>query len=186
MLAGVEIGEVDLDQRLLQGSHRIQQRHRRVAEPGGIKDNAGGLPAGLLQPVDQLALVVGLAEDGGEPGPLGPAIDRGRPAAQEIEVRAIEDIYGLAAWGFPGQGNSGEGIGWAPYTGPSRPRKPHFGNWPYGLACDHQWRKPPVRSAPDGAGAVGAARPRPGQDRGRTQSRDRAPLALSRGYGARG
>ena len=63
VLARMDVGDVDLDHRQLHGqsASRIATEVWRVG--GRVDDDAGGLlGAGLLDPVDQLALVVGLAE----------------------------------------------------------------------------------------------------------------------------
>ena len=61
-LAGVDVREMDLDYRQFRDQQRIAQRDRGVGEAGGVDDDAVGVVARLVDPLDELALVVALAE----------------------------------------------------------------------------------------------------------------------------
>src|SRR5688572_6616580 len=107
LLAAERIGQMHLDDRFVIGAKRVIERHRGMGEGSSVHDHAAGFLTGFLHPVDQRALMVGLAEDdleamglglaGGEAldlGQAGAAIDLRLPGAEEIERRAIKDIYG--------------------------------------------------------------------------------------------
>src|SRR4029450_8030970 len=62
LLAGIGIGQMDLDDRWFDRRHGVAQRHRCRGEPGGVENHGASLALmGFVQPVDQLALMVGLA-----------------------------------------------------------------------------------------------------------------------------
>src|SRR5439155_8767736 len=61
-LATENVRQVHLDDRQLGGVERVEDRDRGVGEGTGVQDDPVGLLARLVDPVDKLALVVGLAE----------------------------------------------------------------------------------------------------------------------------
>ncbi len=81
----MRIGEVNLDDRLIERLKRIIERDRGVAVGGGVDDDAAAASARFLDPVDQFALVVGLAEDGREAVRLRPA----RPTLSPISASVV-------------------------------------------------------------------------------------------------
>ncbi len=50
------------DDRQIGGVQRVEDRHRGVGQRAGVQDDAVSRLARLVNPVDELALVVGLAE----------------------------------------------------------------------------------------------------------------------------
>ena len=90
MFSLVDIGQVHLYQGCIQGTQRVEQRNRRVAEGAGIQDRPGKTAGDFLYPGDQLAFAVALPafDRTLEPGRLGAAhrldIGKRRPA---IDVR---------------------------------------------------------------------------------------------------
>ena len=60
----VDIRQMHLNQGFVEGAQRVEQGDRGVAVGARIDDDALGLPPRLLDPVDQLALLVGLPEIG--------------------------------------------------------------------------------------------------------------------------
>ena len=66
LLAGVDIGDVDLDHGNAGCDQRVVDRNRRVAIAAGIDDDSGSrLRLRLMNPVDEVAFLVGLAENSG-------------------------------------------------------------------------------------------------------------------------
>ena len=61
-LAPEDIRQMHLDDRQVGGIERVEDRDRRMGESAGVEDDAVGGLARLVDPIDQLALVVGLAE----------------------------------------------------------------------------------------------------------------------------
>ena len=62
-LALVDVRDVHLDDRPLERSERVENRHRRVAEGGGIDDDAARPLPRLVDPVDDLVFAIALPED---------------------------------------------------------------------------------------------------------------------------
>src|SRR5580704_19059859 len=58
----VDVAHVHLDNRLAEGQKRIKGGNRGVGQTGTVDEQAIGLLACLLDPVDQRAFVVGLTE----------------------------------------------------------------------------------------------------------------------------
>ena len=106
VLAGVHVGDVHLDEPGTVGDLRqgIPQRDRGVGEPAGVDDHGLAGVSGLVDAVDQLALVVGLQEvdTDTEPGGVlgqtsldvgqgGGAVDLGLALSEAVEIRTVED-----------------------------------------------------------------------------------------------
>ncbi len=51
-----------LDDRQIGGVQRVEDRHRGMGQRAGVDDDAVGRLARLMDPIDELAFVVGLAE----------------------------------------------------------------------------------------------------------------------------
>src|SRR5262249_41602478 len=108
-LARKDVADVDLDNGQLDRGDRVANGDRGVGVGAGIDDDAGGLVGGgLVDQVDELALVVRLAEFELEPVARGGVaaellhVLEGRTAvglwlarAEEIEVGAVEDVDGF-------------------------------------------------------------------------------------------
>jgi len=78
LLAPVHVRQVDLDDRQRDRRDGVAERERVVRERAGIEDDAGeALAPRGLEPVDELALVIGLA-----------ALDRVTAAARVIAATA--------------------------------------------------------------------------------------------------
>src|SRR5689334_7973128 len=60
--SAVNIRQMYLDHRQLRRLERVEDSDRSVCVGAGVEDNAVGILTSLLDPVDQLAFVVGLAE----------------------------------------------------------------------------------------------------------------------------
>src|SRR6266481_3597437 len=58
----VDVAHMHLDNRLTKGQKRIKDSDRGIGQTGAVDDQAIGLLACLLDPVDQHAFVVGLTE----------------------------------------------------------------------------------------------------------------------------
>jgi len=86
--SAVNIRQVDLDHRQLGRLERVEDGDRGVRVGAGIEDDAIGILACLLDPVDQLALVVGLAE-----------IDRQAQLRRLLQARLFDIGQGLAPVG---------------------------------------------------------------------------------------
>src|SRR5581483_1302879 len=109
-----DIGYVHLDHRHVGGDQRVVNGDRRVRIAAAIDDEAGRLlRAGFVDPIDQLAFAVGLAEFDGQavllrgfPAERLDVLQRGAavflrlPVAEQIEVGAVEDVNGLGHNGF--------------------------------------------------------------------------------------
>src|SRR5262245_55971317 len=107
-LAREDVADMDFDQRNLDRRDRVADRDRGVGVAGRVEHDAGGLlGARLLDPVDQLALVVRLAEHHGEAVAFGrltaeplhvlegcAAVGFRLARAEQIEVGAVEDVDG--------------------------------------------------------------------------------------------
>ena len=99
----VDVRDVDLDHRPVEGLERVKDGDGGMGEGGRIDDDArGGVPR-LVDPVDQLALVVGLPEVDDQPvrgggrdaqcldvGEGGGAVDLRLSLAEEVEVGSVE------------------------------------------------------------------------------------------------
>src|SRR3954447_7310321 len=107
MLARVDVRDVNLDDICIRAGDRIAQSDGSVGIGAGIQDDwrAGG--ARIMNPGDELAFVIGLAEDkldaplladrsqaGLEIGERVAAINGGLARAEKVQVRAIEDEDG--------------------------------------------------------------------------------------------
>ena len=86
LFALVDVVDVDLDDRHLGDPQRVGQGDRRVRPGAGVDDDAADLATGLVQPVDHLALAVGLrraqaeTEFGGEALAVADDLGEGRRA----------------------------------------------------------------------------------------------------------
>ena len=102
----VDVGQVHFDHRQFHRGQGVAQRHRGVGPGGGVDDDAGDPAAGLVDPVEQLAFLVGLAEVHGEAARLGegrafvgdfaqgpPAVGLWLAGAEQIQVGAVQDQY---------------------------------------------------------------------------------------------
>ena len=78
-LAGEDVGEMHLDHRQADGADGVVEGDRGVAVGAGIEHDAARRAGRLLDPVDQHALVVALAEIDGKAEPLA-RVARNRPA----------------------------------------------------------------------------------------------------------
>src|SRR3984893_998936 len=108
-LAREDVADVDLDDRHFDRGDRVANGDRGVGIGTGIDDDAGGLAgAGLVDQVDDLAFVVRRTEFELEPMAGGgvaaellhvrerrAAIGLRLARAEEIEVRAVEDVDGF-------------------------------------------------------------------------------------------
>src|SRR5207237_304941 len=120
-LALMNVGDVHLDRRNLHREDGIEDRNRRRRVAGRIDHDAGGIVRlRLMNPVDDLALAVGLAEFDGEIeaarsvaaqllhlGERGMPVFLGLADPKRVEVRAVQDVDRLghdycwrAAWIF--------------------------------------------------------------------------------------
>ena len=107
-LPRVDVGKMDFrDGQRRNRADGVVDGDRGVGIGTGIDDDSGALAARLLNPVDQLAFVVGLPENDFQTVRFGalfdrildigkrlPAIDFRLAAANQIEVRPVEDVYG--------------------------------------------------------------------------------------------
>jgi hypothetical protein len=104
-----------LEHRQLGGLQRIEDGDRGVRKGAGVDHDACGLLARLLDPGDQLALVVRLAKVDRKPERAGPrlapaanvgerlvAVDGGLTGAEQVEVGSVQDVDRL------GHGRAGE------------------------------------------------------------------------------
>ena len=119
-LALVDVGDVHLDHRPLEGVEGVEDGDRGVGEGAGIDGDSNGLLAGLVDPVDDLALPVrlqeaeGEAELGGQRGAVALDVGEGLVAvdlrlalAEEVEVRSVEDIDELGHVAPPAAASQG-------------------------------------------------------------------------------
>ena len=103
-LAAVDVREVQLDHRQLAGQQGIHDGDRGVGVAGRIDDDGGVAGARLLDPGDQFALVVGLAEIDLDAERIAPraglrldvgqglgTVDLRLARAQHVQVRSVQD-----------------------------------------------------------------------------------------------
>jgi hypothetical protein len=108
--AGVDVGDMHLDDRAFAGLQRVQHRHGEMAEARRIDDDSSRLPR-LLDPVDHLVLAVGLAEFEGKAMTRGDLAARGLNVgqglgtvdvrfalAQQIQVGPVQQVDSLGHW----------------------------------------------------------------------------------------
>lgn len=102
-LALVHVRKVDLDERRGELGACVADRHGGVGPGGGVEHDRVPVVGGLVQPLEELALVVGLPEvdlqaqflaggdaQVGEVGERLGAVDRGLPLAEPVEVGAVQ------------------------------------------------------------------------------------------------
>ena len=105
-LAGVGVGEVQLDDRAVERGERVVERPRVVGERAGVDDDGRAPAPRGVDRVDQLALVVGLEVLDGRgrarPPPRGGrdvvverggAVDVGLALAQQVEVGPVQQQH---------------------------------------------------------------------------------------------
>ena len=106
LLAGMDIADMHLNDRRLHREQRVQNRDRCRRVARGIDDKPGRFfRPRIIDPIDDLALVIGLAEDQCKTVSLGrsaaklfdvgkrrPAIDMGLAGAEQIEVGSVKDV----------------------------------------------------------------------------------------------
>ena len=81
----MNVGDVHLDDRCLHGEECVKNRDGRCGEPGGIQDQPGSFfRPGLLNPVDDLTLVIGL-----------PELDREAEALRRPEAREAQRVLAV-------------------------------------------------------------------------------------------
>ena len=103
-LAPEDVRQVDLDDREFGGEKGVEHSDRSVGQRTRVENNPLGRFAGLLDPVDQLALVIGLAEVDLEAECRGArraalldvaervmAVDRGVADPEQVQVGAVQD-----------------------------------------------------------------------------------------------
>src|SRR5207248_7679192 len=93
----VGVRKVNFDQRSLQRTNGIQQRNGSVSQARAVEYHASRALAGLLQPADQLALAVGLAEYDGNTEASGPLLNHlanfgKRHAAIDLRLTRPQEI----------------------------------------------------------------------------------------------
>src|ERR1700747_3344435 len=106
-LAAENVRQMHLDDRQFGGEKRVEHCHRGVGQRPGIENDAVGGFARLLDPVDELALVIGLptlelqfercgADEASllDVGQSIMAINRGIPYSEQIEVGTVQNING--------------------------------------------------------------------------------------------
>jgi len=106
----VDVGKVDLDRGNSARGDGVTQCDAGVGEGGGVEDDGLELVAGLLDPINQNAFVVRLAEIDGDISGCGlgsdpgfdvrqgeVAVDARFAGAEEIQVRTVEeeDLHGV-------------------------------------------------------------------------------------------
>ena len=104
-IAGVDVGDVDLDDRGIQHSERVEDRYGAEAEARGIDHDRRLLAIGIVQPLDDLMLRVGLCKEKiepqlvGEPDSVGSDVFQRRAAVQlglalteHVQIRAVQDV----------------------------------------------------------------------------------------------
>jgi AcrR family transcriptional regulator len=104
-LAGMDVGDMELDLRSVEHLQRVQKRHRGEGVAGRIDDDAAGLEARFLDALNKHALEIGLAKINGEAqrcglggaaladlGQGGRAVDGGFALAQKIQIGAVQHI----------------------------------------------------------------------------------------------
>src|SRR5271163_2771388 len=106
---GVNVADVHLDDRRLYDAERVKNCNRRVAISSWIDDQSRhSLGACLLNPADDLALVIGLAKFHFQPvtlrrraaklfdvGERRAAVNLRLARAEQIEIGSVEDVNGL-------------------------------------------------------------------------------------------
>src|SRR5262245_41787571 len=112
-LAPMHIGNVHFDDGKIAGTERIGNGERSVGECGRVDDDAARGGARLVDPVDEDVFVVALVEANVElelrgKVPAGgrdivegfPTVDMRLAFAEEVEVRAVEDVneVHLSSW----------------------------------------------------------------------------------------
>ncbi len=103
-LAGDNVGKMHLDDRNAGAAQRVVDRDRSMGVGAGVKHDAGGFIARLLDPVDEDALTIVLAEIDLEAEGLRPvgaqlldvgegagAVQRRLALAEQVQVRPFED-----------------------------------------------------------------------------------------------
>ena len=103
-LPGMDVGEMDFDDRNLGGYDGVPNRQTSVSIGGGVENDRVIPASSFLDPVNELTLVIGLAEVDLDPKRLGPcpdhrldllqgrsAIDFRLPLPEEIQVRPVEE-----------------------------------------------------------------------------------------------
>ena len=106
-LAGVDVGQVRLDDDELGTGDRVAQGDAVVGERAGVEDHAVDVAPGVVQPADQLALDVRLEVDevdvglGGVRPQVGEdvvqgvaAVHLGLSRSEQVEIRSVEDEHG--------------------------------------------------------------------------------------------
>ena len=141
MLARMDVGQIDLDDRDRKRRDRVAQRDRAMGIAAGVDDHRGGLGHRLVEPVDQHALVIGLADvelelvGGGALDQhgvdLGQALGAVNPrlaGSEQVEVGPVQDKNDMVHL------RCGRGPSYLPFVNVYRcdtPRNPR------------QWRAPP-------------------------------------------
>ena len=100
----VDVGNVDFDDRAIEGVESIENCNGRMGIGAGIDDDGCGFLAGLMDPVDQLMFGIALLEADLELqfrrqsaavrfniGQGGVAIDLGLALTQQVQIGAVED-----------------------------------------------------------------------------------------------
>src|SRR5438552_9440122 len=103
-LAPKDVRQVDLDDRQPGGEKGVEHRNRSVGQRARVENNSLGRFAGLLDPIDKLTFVIGLAEVDLEvecPGSRRAAlldvaervmaIDRGVADPKQVQIGAVQD-----------------------------------------------------------------------------------------------
>src|SRR5450432_1318686 len=101
----MNVGDMNLDHRKLGCLQRVEQRDRRERISGGIDDDSDRMLASLMNPIDQLSFVIGLAKNevqsesrtsGGttllDLGEGGAAVKVRFARSQQIEVGTVENV----------------------------------------------------------------------------------------------
>ena len=103
VLPSMDVREMHLHHRRVDGGDGVAQGHRRVGEAAGIEDDTlDGVAVSLVQPVDERAFMVALekverhagkgrAEVGFEVGQRVVAVGLRLACAEQVEVRPVED-----------------------------------------------------------------------------------------------
>ena len=113
-IARMDVGDVHLDDRAVEGFQRIEKGDGSEGEGGRVDDDGVGGLARRLHEIDQLALVVRLMEGERQSGRRGElpatgldrrqrrrAVDMRLAHAQQIEVGAVENHYAGGHLGVP-------------------------------------------------------------------------------------
>ncbi len=179
-LAGVDVGQMDLDGRQPGDLERVADRPRVVRPGARVEHQPVGVVARLVELLDVLALEVGLEEAHLEPELAGeapdlllepregqPAVVLGRPAVERVEVDAVHDGDAVphdrsnsataARRSSGATAHARAHVARAPRRARSRPGR-------RGASCRARWRRPRRRGRSPGPGAS-AARARPAAPR---------------------